>query len=356
MNFQEFLDKYQVVPVEHYVNKVVDNPVVSICVMTYQHVNFIKECLDGILMQETNFDFEVLLGEDASTDGTREICIEYAEKYPNKIKLFLHRRENNISIGGSPTGRFNFFYNLFSANGKYIALCEGDDYWTDPKKLQKQMDFLEENIEYGLIHGDCHFYYQGRKKWKYNANKNILNILNIENKSQLFNELINWKYKIRTATVLFKKSLLNLNLLLERNFLMADTPMWLDFSQKTKFKYFNDVYSVYRISDGTVSNPKSIKSQLKFKLSGYMMRFYYCEKFNYEVPTDLINRYNILLQDYSLLTNDFRSFDNNNYKSALTEQIIRKNLKLNSYIKLWMFYFKHPRLVVKLLKLTNTDS
>ena len=118
---------------------------VSVCVQTFQHVGFIRQCLDGILMQKTNFDFEILLGDDFSTDGTREISIEYAEKHPEKIRLFLHKRINNISINGSPSGRFNFLYNLFSVRGKYVAICEGDDFWTDPTKLQRQVDFLETN-------------------------------------------------------------------------------------------------------------------------------------------------------------------------------------------------------------------
>lgn len=126
------------------------NPLVSISVVTYQHVNYIKQCIDGILMQKTNFKFEILLGEDASTDGTRELCIEYAKKYPSKIRLFLHDRKNVIYINGNATGRFNMLYNLQQAKGKYIALCEGDDYWTDPLKLQKQVDFLEANEDFAI--------------------------------------------------------------------------------------------------------------------------------------------------------------------------------------------------------------
>jgi glycosyltransferase involved in cell wall biosynthesis len=127
---------------------VLEQPLVSICVQTYNHENYIKQCLEGLLMQQTNFAFEILLGEDASTDHTREICLAYAEKYPEKIKLFLHHRENNIKIHGNPTGRFNFLYNLYSSKGKYIAFCEGDDYWIDPLKLQKQVDFLVSNTDY----------------------------------------------------------------------------------------------------------------------------------------------------------------------------------------------------------------
>ncbi len=144
------IEKLEKVPVQHYPTQVIEKPLVSVCVQTYQHVSYIKECLDSILMQKANFDFEILIGEDESTDGTREICIEYAKKYPNKIRLFLHKRENVIHVNNKPSGRFNMLYNLNKARGKYIALCEGDDYWTDSLKLQKQVDFLESNSNYKL--------------------------------------------------------------------------------------------------------------------------------------------------------------------------------------------------------------
>lgn len=129
---------------------VVKKPVVSVIVVTYNHRDYIKQCLDGILMQQTTFPFEIILGEDESNDGTREICIDYANTYPDKICLFLRSRKDVIYINNRPTGRFNFIENIKAAKGKYIAICEGDDYWTDPLKLQKQVDFLEANPSYGI--------------------------------------------------------------------------------------------------------------------------------------------------------------------------------------------------------------
>jgi len=152
MDYQSFLKNFQIKPVIIHQDISDQKPLASICILTYQHVNYIKQCLDGILMQQTTFPFEILLGEDASSDGTREICLEYAANHPDKIRLFLHHRENNIAINGTPTGRFNFLYNLYNARGKYIAICEGDDYWTDPLKLQKQVDFLERNQEYVMCY------------------------------------------------------------------------------------------------------------------------------------------------------------------------------------------------------------
>lgn len=150
MDLRAFKELYEKTPVEHYPNRIISHPLVSVCVQTYQHGEYIRKCMEGILMQQTDFKFEVLIGEDQSSDGTRDVCIEYAKKYPEKIRLFLHSRNNNISILNKPTGRFNFVYNLFSAHGKYIALCEGDDYWTDPYKLQKQVNFLQNSMEYAI--------------------------------------------------------------------------------------------------------------------------------------------------------------------------------------------------------------
>jgi glycosyltransferase involved in cell wall biosynthesis len=159
LDFEAFKEEYQKVPVEEYPNQVVETmpePMVSVHVSTYQHADFIHDCLEGVLMQETDFPVEIIIGEDESDDGTREICKEYADRYPEKIRLFLHRRENNIAIHGRPTGRFQFAYSHFVARGKYIAICEGDDYWTDPQKLKKQVDFLESNPNYALSHHDAY--------------------------------------------------------------------------------------------------------------------------------------------------------------------------------------------------------
>src|SRR5690554_1685950 len=209
MNFEEFLDQYQKVPVVEYQNHVPENPLVSVCVQTYQHAPYIRECLDSILMQKTDFPFEILLGEDASTDGTREICIEYAEKFPDKIRLFLHQRENNIQILDCPTGRFNTLHNFYKSRGKYIAICEGDDYWIDPLKLQKQIDILEKNVEYGLVHTNCHYLHDKKKIVIKNNNTAKLNNKNNLAESELFYGLITSNYKIITATVVFKKELLD---------------------------------------------------------------------------------------------------------------------------------------------------
>ena len=120
-------------------------PLVSVIIGTYQHAQFIAECINSVLKQQTTFPVEIIIGEDESNDGTREICMAYEKKYPDKIRLFLRSRKNVITINGNPTGRYNFIENMKAARGKYTAILDGDDYWSDPLKLQKQVDLLEKN-------------------------------------------------------------------------------------------------------------------------------------------------------------------------------------------------------------------
>ena len=122
-------------------------PLVSICSITYNHAPYIRQCLDSFLMQQSNFPVEIIINDDCSTDGTTEIIREYAEKHPDKIFPVFHK-ENLYSKGVRHMfDRFTFT----KAQGKYIAICEGDDFWIDPLKLQKQVDFLESHPEYSMV-------------------------------------------------------------------------------------------------------------------------------------------------------------------------------------------------------------
>lgn len=120
-------------------------PMVSICCITYNHREYIKDAIEGFLNQKCNFPVEIIIHDDASTDGTAEILKGYNTEAYSNITVIL-QQENQYSGGSRPL--LNFVLPL--AKGKYIALCEGDDYWTDPYKIVKQVNFLEENPDYGL--------------------------------------------------------------------------------------------------------------------------------------------------------------------------------------------------------------
>lgn len=122
-----------------------DEILLSVDVITYNQKDFIRKCLDSILMQKTNFAFEVLIHDDASTDGTADIIREYEAKYPHIIKP-IYQTENQFSKGVGVSKKFNFP----RVKGKYLAICEGDDYWTDEYKLQRQVDFLESHPDFAV--------------------------------------------------------------------------------------------------------------------------------------------------------------------------------------------------------------
>jgi glycosyltransferase involved in cell wall biosynthesis len=113
---------------------------VSVPLITYNHEEFIARALDSVLMQKTNFDYEIVVGEDNSTDNTRNILIDYSKRYPDKFRLLL----NEKNLGGHKNAAQTFS----ACKGEYLAMLEGDDYWTSPEKLQKQVDFLDN-------HPDC---------------------------------------------------------------------------------------------------------------------------------------------------------------------------------------------------------
>lgn len=196
-------------------------PLVSISCITYNHEPYIKDCLDGFLMQQCNFDYEILIHDDASTDGTANIIREYEAKYPDIIKP-IYQSENQYSRGVSITSTFN----LSRAKGKYIALCEGDDYWTDPLKLQKQADILERHPEYSLVSGGYSEFYEHSGE-----RKDILHDPdNPENSSpigfEVTLEMFMKKWYIQTLTMMYRNGVISGEL-------------------RQKYHYFRDVHLIY---------------------------------------------------------------------------------------------------------------
>lgn len=117
--------------------KQINPPLLSVCIITYNHINYIRQAIDSVLMQKTNFLWNLIIADDCSTDGTRDVLIEYKQKYPEFITLILQGK----NVGAAR----NWITLLSTPTSKYIAYFEGDDYWTNPLKLQKQVDFLEQN-------------------------------------------------------------------------------------------------------------------------------------------------------------------------------------------------------------------
>jgi glycosyltransferase involved in cell wall biosynthesis len=169
-------------------------PLLSVCLITYNHRKFIREAIEGVLMQEVTFPWELIIADDFSTDGTREIILEYKQKFPDLIKLVLQDR----NVGAYK----NWMDLLTAAKHKYIAYFEGDDYWLDPNKLQKQVDFLEANPEYVISYHDA-------KVIDTNGNVMQQTISRKEFKrDNTSEELIKFKFHIPTVGILFRNVIL----------------------------------------------------------------------------------------------------------------------------------------------------
>jgi glycosyltransferase involved in cell wall biosynthesis len=233
-------------------------PLVSISVVTYNHHSYIKQCLDGILMQQTNFPFEIILGEDESTDGTREICIEYANKYPDKINLFLRSRKDVIYINGNPTGRYNFIENLKVSKSKYIALCEGDDYWTDPLKLQKQVDFLEGNEEYGICFHESEVLWEGENKISFIKLNSDFNWNNMTPSKSVYtiSDVLKGPFMATASVVLRRNDLIDFPNWFYKA-VSGDITLYALILKNNKIKFISEVMCVYRKHPGGITRVHS---------------------------------------------------------------------------------------------------
>ena len=211
-------------------------PMVSVAMVTYNHQDFIGEAIESVLMQETTFNVELVIAEDYSTDKTREIVLDYQSRFPDQIKVILQNRnigaqKNNIAL-------------LSNLKGKYVAALEGDDYWADPLKLQKQVDFLEENEEYVIHSGKAQILKDNKlgKTIGDPLSKKTYDIADFYTKNNLV-----------TCTAMFRN--ISISLSNFEGLVFGDWKLYtLLLSQKSgNLAYVADViYSVYRIHEGGV--------------------------------------------------------------------------------------------------------
>ena len=217
---------------------------VSICCITYNHEKYIKDALEGFLNQKTNFNFEILIHDDASIDNTANIIREYENKYPNIIRG-IYQTENQYSKNNKIAETFLFPM----ARGKYIALCEGDDYWIDNNKLQKQVNFLEENEEYSLVvHPSLCENQVSNERYKmksFNTDKSL-------DLREFLEEYYHVAPKVlfQTSSLVFRGKYIK-ELLIEKpqfnyNCNVGDIPLELFLANKGKIYFFNSFMSVYR--------------------------------------------------------------------------------------------------------------
>lgn len=220
-------------------------PFVSVLCQAFNHSKFIEQCLNGILMQETNFSFEVLIHDDASTDNTADIIRKFEVRFPGIVKP-IYQTVNQFSQNKKVFSRIQ----LPRANGKYVAICEGDDYWTDPGKLQKQVDFLEANEDFAISHHNLNVIYDESTKESHFSNppdqKEVTTIEDLANGNYIF-----------TASCVFRNRLFDEFPDWFSKCSVGDYPFHMLNAQYGKIKYFPEVMAVYRVHKGGVWENKS---------------------------------------------------------------------------------------------------
>lgn len=270
------------------------HPVVSVHMMAYNHEPYIRQAIEGVLMQETDFEYELVIGEDCSDDRTREICFECQRSHPEKVRV-LWSEQNVYAIGG------NFVRIMSKCRGEYVAFCEGDDYWTDPRKLQKQVDAMRRNPKATLC-------FTGADIWEmeadthrpWNASRSYVPGLI---PGAVFAQTHLWGRNpkspsgdysfVITATTLFRRSAYEQAVarfeLMRWRLCLGDSQTWLGLAALGDVIYLEDSTAVYRRNAGGLTNT----AMDKVGRDATLVRLYFgCEVFRSAVrhlPTFWLN-------------------------------------------------------------------
>lgn len=235
---------------------------ISVILLTYNQEQYISQTLDGILMQQVDEPIEIIIGNDCSSDSTQAICEEYLAKYPNIIKLFYNKP--NLGLVK------NFIAMVKNCQGKYIALCDGDDYWIDAFKLQKQLDIFKTEQQCVLVHTNRQLL----------ADQIMEQPALIQEMAETPIELFFHPY-ICVPTVMFRAQLLydwldEYDYLSQRqDWRMQDLPLWLYLGTKGVFKYITDSTAVYRVLQNTLSRETNKQRGYRFDASIMRIKAYF---------------------------------------------------------------------------------
>lgn len=248
-------------------------PLVSVHVITYNHEQYIAKAIDGVVQQKACFEFELIIGEDCSTDCTRKIVLEYQKKYPHMIRVLLS--ETNVGAHD------NAMRVHAACRGKYVAFCEGDDYWHHPLKLQKQIDYLEHNPGVSLVHSDVDRYDTVKKIRYPDYHKERRKLYQHVN---LLDSMIVNEYVVETCTAVVRRDLLEkiheeCKYEFSNNFLMGDVQTWIEIAQRSKVKYFDESLATRNLLPTSASNSNDIEKQTNFSHNALCLHLYYADKY-----------------------------------------------------------------------------
>jgi len=295
-----------------------DKPLLSVVCITYNHEPFIAKMIEGVLMQQTNFPIEFIIAEDCSTDKTREIVSDYALRYPNLIKLII----SDYNVGAVANERRA----MLQANGEYIAFCEGDDYWTDPYKLQKQVDFLETHLDYSVCFHRCKHHDVETNQWEddecgYLFSKNDEK-QGVDISTEMF--LNNWV--TQPLTMVYRKTAFDLNIALRYKY-YRDMHLIYHLLQAGKGYLFAFIGGVRLIHNGGMHSKTSLQQQCEISIevskemylnnkNDSILKNYYLRSLDWSIYTFINYRFNarksmIYIYEYLYHSGSFKKFAKN---------------------------------------------
>ena len=239
-------------------------PLVSVCMTAYNHEKYIGQAIESVLMQQTDFRYELVIGEDCSTDSTRRVCRTFQEKYPDKVRLL--EREKNLGLAG------NFLATLGECRGQYLAILEGDDFWIDPFKLQKQAKFLDTHSDFAMVFTRTEFFFQDTDQPSYEMPQPGQEPYTLES-------LLKSNF-IPTCSIMYRRgTVTNLPGWLS-HLEMLDWPLHVLHAERGKIGFLDEKMAKYRIHSASNYSSRKItqnyKSVLKFYnvINGYLGRTY----------------------------------------------------------------------------------
>lgn len=291
---------------------------IAICIVTYNHQDYIEKAVSSVLSQKTNQDFKIFISDDASTDNTNLICEELKKKHPDEIFFFT----NNVNLG-LVKNTLNLLKIILNEGFTYIAMLDGDDYWIDDLKLQKQVNYFKEYSNVGLIHTN---------------NEILLNDNIIEHKPKknplsgyVFNQIEH--FNVANCTVIFKTNLLkhiNFEEFENQGFMSCDYVMYAIFSKYTNFAFLEDFTAVWRRGHNSVSNSNDLQRDINYIENDIMMWNYLAKLFPDRFITseiDINNWINFRKMNIAFKYNDFN----------LAKSINFVNFHLNLFMQLKFF-------------------
>jgi glycosyltransferase involved in cell wall biosynthesis len=233
-------------------------PLVSVRIITYNQAAYIRQCLEGVLMQRTDFPVEIIVGEHSSSDGTQDIVLDYQRKFSDRVQVLITRREENLMM--------NAMHVQKACRGKYHAFCEGDDYWIDPLKLQKQVEFMERHAEVPLCFHNAFVINKAHEAVRFFFNRSLSPLLPFEDI---------YLRTLPTASLLGRAAILNTLPEWRQKIVYGDRLLRLWCAHFGPLGYLDEVMSVYRRHAGGITS-----IMVKSRREWHQNTQFLCDEFN----------------------------------------------------------------------------